>query len=203
MLLTRLVAAAGFILFSLLFFWREAFGGFLFCFRDLTYYFYPYRFFMAEAVRHGVLPLWNPYIQLGFPFLATLQTGLFYPLSILYFIFPFALGFNWFLIVHYPLAAFFMYLFCRELRFSAAAACGAGIAFAFSGYTISVLSMPTSLAAVTWLPLVILFFSRMINRASSGRKMFRRPDFLWLAIFIALMLLGGEPTILFGTVWAL
>lgn len=78
----------GFCLLAAVWFYKEAFLNYLFCYADLTYYFYPYRYFMAESLRHGVLPLWNPFIHMGFPFLATLQTGIFYPFSVLYFLPP-------------------------------------------------------------------------------------------------------------------
>ncbi|MGB9613808.1 MAG: hypothetical protein ACPL4K_06540, partial [Candidatus Margulisiibacteriota bacterium] len=150
----------GFLITSLIWFWKEAFGNYLFCFSDLTFYFYPYRWFMANAIRSGVIPLWNPYLMMGFPFLATLQPGIFYPLSILYYLLPFDLAFSWFLILHYPLAAFFMYLLCRDFKFSQWAAIGAGLTFGFSGYLLSVLHMPTTLSSVIWLPLVLLVLTK-------------------------------------------
>src|ERR1039458_2340430 len=35
--------------------------------------------FLADAVRDGRLPLWNPYIGLGRPYLADMQNAVFYP----------------------------------------------------------------------------------------------------------------------------
>jgi len=194
----KAVVFFGFCLLAALWFFKEAFGGFLFCFGDLTNYFYPYRWFLARSVRLGGLPLWNPYIQLGFPFLATLQTGAFYPLSVLYYIFPFDPAFNWFLIVHYPLGGFFMYLLARELKQSVPAAAGAGLVFAFSGYLSSVLHMPTTLAAVIWLPLVFLFWRRLVNGLGNQRL-----NVALTGCLLALMFLGGEPTVLYGTVCSL
>jgi len=173
------------LLVTLFWFAKEVFLGYLFCFSDLTYYFYPYRYFMVESIRSGVFPLWNPDILMGFPFFATLQPGVFYPLSVIYYLLPFDQAFNWFLLLHFPLAAFFMYLFCREYKFSSFAAIGSGLVFAFSGYLLSVLHMPTSLSSVIWLPLVLLFF--------------KRKQWVLTGIFLAIMFLGGEPTILYGT----
>lgn len=181
----KLVIFLAFLLITLIWFAREVFLGYLFCFSDLTYYFYPYRYFMVESIKNGIFPLWNPEILMGFPFFATLQPGVFYPLSILYYLLPFNQAFNWFLILHYPLAAFFMYLLCRDYKFSSVAAVGSSLAFAFSGYMLSVLHMPTSLSSVIWLPLVLLFF--------------KRKHWVFTGIFLAIMFLGGEPTILYGT----
>ncbi len=189
---------AGFLVLAAFWFRREAFGGFLFCFGDLTNYFYPYRYCMSLAVRHGALPLWNPFIHLGFPFLATLQPGVFYPLSLLYYILPFDAAFNWFLIIHYPLAGFFMYRLGKDLQLSGTAALASGLVFAFSGYLASVLHMPTTLASVTWLPLVFLFWRRLVSGTGD-----RRLNIAVAGLLLAIMFLGGEPTVLYGTVWAL
>lgn len=47
---------------------------------DVLLYFYPYRDFAAAALRAGELPLWNPYVFLGAPFLANPQAAVLYPL---------------------------------------------------------------------------------------------------------------------------
>ena len=56
--------------------------------------YYPYKYFVAETIRDGNLPLWNQYVACGIPFLANIHSGIFYPLSLLYCIFPFQIGFN-------------------------------------------------------------------------------------------------------------
>jgi hypothetical protein len=79
----------------LLFFASFLFGDLIFAFKDLSRYFYPLRFLMVEEVWAGHLPLWNPYIFCGYPLLATLQIGFFYPLSLIYYLLPFSLAFNY------------------------------------------------------------------------------------------------------------
>ncbi|HET6316793.1 MAG TPA: hypothetical protein VFG86_10060, partial [Chloroflexota bacterium] len=37
--------------------------------------------YFADAIKSGELPFWTPYIFSGFPFLADLQTGAWYPLN--------------------------------------------------------------------------------------------------------------------------
>jgi tetratricopeptide (TPR) repeat protein len=46
---------------------------------DYVLYSKPTFHFLADAVRAGRLPLWNPYIGLGRPFLADMQNAVFYP----------------------------------------------------------------------------------------------------------------------------
>jgi len=193
----KIIVFLSFFFISLLWFWKEAFFNYLFCFSDLTFYFYPYRYFMSECIRKGVIPLWNPYLLLGYPFLATLQPGVFYPFSLLYYLFPFDRAFSWFLILHYPLGCFFMYLLCREFKFSQAASVASGLTFGFSGYLLSVLHMPNTLSSVIWLPLVLLYFRRSLLPTAYSLL---PTNVILTSIFLAFMFLGGEPTVLYGTV---
>src|ERR1051325_12073154 len=48
-------------------------------FRDHSDYFQPLRWFTADELRHGRLPLWNAYSASGEPWLANPQTAVFYP----------------------------------------------------------------------------------------------------------------------------
>jgi len=99
------------------------------------------------------------------------------------------------------------------------------ISFAFSGYLLSVLHMPTSLASVIWLPLILLYWDRIIikseilnpclpagtakseqctyNNVRSTQCWdlgFGNWDLIILIILLAVMFLGGEPTIFYGTI---
>ena len=46
---------------------------------DYVQYWRPTLQFLADTVRAGTIPLWNPYIGLGRPFLADMQNAVFYP----------------------------------------------------------------------------------------------------------------------------
>src|SRR3989339_1545006 len=85
----------------LLFFQRFLSGREILAFKDLSRYFYPLRYLMVEQVMSGQLPLWNPYIFCGYPLLATLQIGFFYPLTLIYYLLPFGLAFNYYILLHY------------------------------------------------------------------------------------------------------
>jgi len=196
---------------SLIFFFPFLTGNDIFGFRDLSLYFYPLRHLMVEMVKSGQLPLWNPYIYCGIPFLATLQSGFLYPFSILFYILPFNLGFNWFIILHYFLAAVFTYHLAKHYGIERAGAVASGIIFAFSGYLLSVSNMNTTLTSVIWLPLVILWWDRLLGirgkeREEEGgggiKKILTTPysSLISLIILLSLMFLGGEPTIFYSTV---
>ncbi len=84
----------------------------------------------------------------------------------------------------------------REWNHSRHAAFFSASVFMFSGYIISVINLLASLASVVWLPLVILFYERAV-RGEWVRNS------LITGVFLALMLLGGEPIILYTTVFIL
>lgn len=159
---------------------------------DLGRYFYPLRFFTVNSIKSGILPLWDPYISSGVPHLALQQSVIFYPLSIIYYILPFGLAFNIFIVLHIFLAGFFTYLLCRHWSFSHYSATISAITFMFSGYLISVIPFSTTVSSLTWLPLILLFFDRALNRRSAG-------DIFWSAIFLCIMFLGGEPSVFYVT----
>ncbi|MBI5563809.1 MAG: YfhO family protein [Chloroflexi bacterium] len=56
---------------------------------DLVSFMWPQYSFAAESIKSGSLPLWNPQLYAGAPFLADNQSGLLYPINLLAFvIFP-------------------------------------------------------------------------------------------------------------------
>src|SRR4026208_1765987 len=61
----------------------------VFTLRDHSDYLQPLRFFTAEELRAGRLPLWNPYSGSGEPWLANPQTGVFYPPAWVFVVLPF------------------------------------------------------------------------------------------------------------------
>src|ERR1051326_7923129 len=101
---------------------------------DLVTSFYPYRTLAARAVRQGRLPLWNPYMLSGAPFLANAQSALFYPPNFLYYVLPVPVAWSMGFVIRRLLAAFFASLFVRRIGGSAAAATTAGLMFSFCGF---------------------------------------------------------------------
>ncbi len=165
-------------------------------FRDLTRYYYPFRWFAFEQIKSGSFPFWNPYAGSGQPLFAALQSAVLYPLSAAYLLPNFDFAFNFFIVLHIFLGGLFFYLLSQELKFSQVASALSAIIFMFSGYLIAVINLTTTLAAAIWFPLVFLFF----NRSLAKRKI---SDIFLSSIFLGFMLLGGEPTPLYATVFAL
>jgi len=92
--------------------WMPSGGG------DLVSFLYPLYRFAARNLRQGVVPLWNPYLHGGAPFAADNQSGLFYPVNLLFFLlFPDVTypTMELLAVFHFFLAGVFMYIFLRSL----------------------------------------------------------------------------------------
>ena len=181
---------------ALIFFSDPLFHNKIFIHRDLSRFFYPLREFSANEFLKLRIPLWDPYIHCGSPHLAELQTCVFYPLSAIYLLFSYPNAFNYFIIIHIFLAGLFIYILMKEWGYSRYACFLSGTAFMFSGYVISVINLLASLASVTWLPLVILFYERALKKDWAKNSIIT-------GIFMTLMFLGGEPVILYATFFIL
>lgn len=184
-----LVFLAFFVLF-LFYFFSNIVSGQLFCYRDIGRYYYPTRFVAAESLIKGDFPLWNPYIFCGYPSFASLQQATLYPLSLLYFLFPFFSGFNYFFLLHIFIAALAVYLLLRKLQLSVIGSFTGAVCFSFCGYTVSMINLVTTLSAIVWLPLAMLF---MLHFTIGQKK-------IWLFIcsmVLSLQFFAGQPEIVF------
>ena len=146
---------------TLLYFSDVLTGKLLLMERDLSTFFYPFRFLWVETVLQGHFPYWNPYLKCGVPLAATIQPGVLYPLSLLYFLLPSDLAFNWTIIIHFFLAAAFTFILLRELGASVQGAMAGAMAFLLGGYLISVHNVLNTLLAVCWYPMAIFCGCRL------------------------------------------
>ncbi len=139
---------------------------------DFTDQFWAFRMYEARAFTEGRVPLWSENFNSGHPFLADVQSAIFYPISLMWTLAVVALrGANFTLldleieaIFHFILAGVFTYLFAKRLLGSRIAALASAITFVFSGYLTSY--PPQQLAILetaTWLPLALLFLELAID----------------------------------------
>jgi len=124
---------------------------------DLILENYAWKNFINESLRAGELPLWNPYIFAGQPFLAAGQNATLYPLSVVFLLLPLTLAYALFAALHYWLAACAMYLLARVLGLRPFAATVSGIIYAFSGFMVVSVVFPMVVSAAAWLPAILAF----------------------------------------------
>ncbi|MGB3059135.1 MAG: hypothetical protein WBE17_05295, partial [Anaerolineae bacterium] len=150
------LALAGLGVFVLALFARLAFTNRVLATGDVYTYFTPYRDFAAAALREGKLPLWNPYLFLGVPFLANSQAAVFYPLHwpLAWLSTPRAIV--WTIVLHAWLGGAFTYGWLRHgLRLRPLAAWLGGIAFAGSGFIGGHVGQINQLNAYAWFPALL------------------------------------------------
>lgn len=138
-----------------------------FFFRDLYLLFYPKKLMLAEALRAGRLPLWDPFTHGGQPYLATASNTALHPSNLLYAILPPLLAFNVVLVLHVFFAAVAAYWAARSFRLSQPAAFVAGIAFAFCGVSLSTINLMPYILALPWFPMTIGLTHRALRDGRS------------------------------------
>ncbi|MGI9039090.1 MAG: hypothetical protein ACR2GQ_09525 [Gemmatimonadota bacterium] len=173
----------------LLLFYPVILGGESFFGRDMTPFFYPMKQYLAEALRAGRFPLWNPLTAGGEPFFATLQPGVLYPGSLPLLVLPFPVSVDWIVVLHFLFAGWGWLLVLRhEGRTPSAAVLGA-LAFMLGGFFVSLGNFLNNLQTAAWAPWLLLTWS-LYRRDRSGSR---------LVLFSAsctAAFLGGEPQLL-------
>jgi hypothetical protein len=152
---------------------------------DLVTSFYPYRTLAARAVHDGTIPLWNPYILSGAPFLAMAQSAVFYPANFLYYVLPVSLAWSIGFVIRRVLAAVFAALFVRRIGGTTAGSIAAGLIFSFCGFLTAWQGQAMSDAAI-WLPLVCYSVVRMQSAPN-------RRTIALASVAFAMPVLAGHP----------
>jgi O-antigen/teichoic acid export membrane protein len=122
---------------------------------DLLLENYAWKTFIVQALQKGQIPLWNPYLFAGVPFLAAGQHSALYPFSVLFYLLPVTQAYGYFTVLHLFLAALFMHVFVRTLGVGRLGSTIAAITYAFCGFMIVSVDFPMVVAAATWLPLIL------------------------------------------------
>jgi hypothetical protein len=168
-----------------------------FFYRDFGFISYPQAFYERESFLRGELPLWNPFIHCGVPYMA--QWGAWYPSYFLNILFPMPWSVNFFQILHLFWGGCGMYWLMRRWSVGAFAAAFAGFAYVFNGVTLSCLMWVSYTAFLAWCPWVL--GCTMSAWREGGR---------WVplaALASAMQVLAGAPelTVLFwilvGLIW--
>ena len=127
---------------------------------------YAFRDWLATTwKRLGEIPLWNPEMFGGLPFVGAMHGDIFYPTAWLRLILPtgFAMGLGF--VVHYVLAGVFVYWLLRLFRVSWAGAVTGGFAYQLSGVVGSYVQPghDGKLFVTTLLPLVLIGLVRAVR----------------------------------------
>ena len=131
---------------------------------DLIIQNYAWKQFVRETIFARDIPLWNPNLFAGVPFLAAGQHGAYYPFSVLFLILPLAKAYGWYTVSQIWLAGALMYVYGRILNLRRPAAFIAGLVFQGGAYlVISAAVFPMISGAVVWLPLLLGCVEKVIS----------------------------------------
>ena len=148
---------------------------------------FPWRYFISENLRNGIIPLWNPYENLGYPIHAV-NGDVWYPIV---WIISLTTGYSVFMvnieyIIHLWIGGFGFYYFLRNEKISDTATMPIAIAYSCSGFFISNAQHLGWIIAIAWLPWVFACYLRFF-------RFLRIKDALAAAVVYFLMFTGGYP----------
>ncbi len=175
--------------------------------RDLLFHFYPAKAALAEAVRAGEVPWVDRYRWGGMPLLAAPAVAAFDPGNVLFLLLPLAAAAKGWMLLRLLTALWGFAVFSRQWGVSRGAAATAGLAYALSGVTTSVLPfLPTSSAhaVLPWLAAALVSARRRPGRrtvaaaaAAAGLIVVAAiPEYVHYGLFVGMALapgaIGGE-----------
>ena len=152
---------------------------------DQVYLYHPWRILTVETLAQGRLPLWNPQINGGQPFVGNAQSAVFGPFNVLSYALPLLSSYVVTAVLRLLVAGAFSFLFAREVGLSRNGALLAMLAFTFSGPSTMWLGYPIS-HVVVWLPAMLFTIERALRRRSA-------PYMVTSGLIIGAQLLGGHP----------
>ena len=180
---------------TLIYFWLQVVGGRALYWGDIGLYFLPMQTFLKTNLAAGRIPLWNPLILCGTPYVGNPQTWPLYPFSaLLAFVSP-SQFINWTVAAHVWLAGVGTYLFARRaVGLARGAAALSAITFMFGGQLVSKEQFPNMVQAAAWLPWVLLTLDSLLHR-------WRVRDALFLGMVLGLQLLAAHAQMTFLTLY--
>ena len=164
---------------------------------DLILENYPWKRFILASLSGGELPLWNPYLFAGIPFLAAGQHSAMYPFSLLYYTLPLEKAYGWFTVLQLGLAGVFAYILMRTFGLRRYGAVFAGVAYQLSGFFVVSVVFQMIIAGGAWLPLILAMCERVIRQSPAlGNRPSSMPWVVIGALAIAMVILAGHVEIL-------
>ena len=161
---------------------------------DVALYYAYFQQFGYEELRRGNVPLWNPYLFSGQPYVGSFDTAILYPLNLFFLVLPLAKAINVDFALHTLLAGLFMALWTARRGLRPLACFTAGALLMTSGPFFMHIygGHPTIVRAMAWAPLIF----------ASIDGVFARPGLRWALVGMlafAMQLLTGNMQYVFYT----
>jgi len=161
-------------------------------FRDIYNNHLPLKTLQADQILAGETPFWNPGLSGGQPLLANLNLFTFHPSTLLFLLLDPVSAVNWTVFLQLLLAGISAFLLARRLGWGDPGALFTALAFALSGYMLSLGNLLNMLNSAAWLPLTAWLFLgwRRTGSPLSGAG---------AVLSLAIQLLGGDPGMVLAT----
>lgn len=158
---------------------------------------FPDKFFLSQALHAGIFPLWNPYMNFGFPIYADPGFAFWNPITWLFA----AIGYSACtltieVLLYIYLAGIFMFRLGKWLQFSLPVAFAVACMYMCSGFFIGSIQYINFITAAAFLPLLIQCFLQLVFK----------PDLynaVLLTISFAFVASGGHPAIPIAAIYML
>ena len=152
------------ILLPPIFFWRETLGLRTLGDKDAVFWFFPAYKFVAEQIKSGSLPLWNPYQYSGAPMFAEWQAGALDPINWIYLIETTSRALTFSLEISFALALLSTFSYTRSLGFNRRAAVISAVIYGLSGFAVGRSLYPGFLRIIALAPFVLYFVERLYQK---------------------------------------
>lgn len=156
---------------------------------DMMDQYFPFRYFTGECISNGIIPWWNPYIYLGYPFYADPQSGFWYPLTWIlgingYSVYDLHLEFMF----HIIFAGYGLYYLLRCLKIEVYYALIFAMCYEVCGFFIGNAQHFTYIIGACYLPWILACFIQILHvqKYICG---------IALSFFLSLLISGGYPAI--------
>lgn len=158
---------------------------------------FPNKYFLSEALHSGMLPLWNPYMNFGFPIYADVGFAFWSPVTWLFAL----IGYNAYtltveVLLYIYLAGVFMYRLAVFLKLDQKLALVVAAMYMCSGFFTGCLQYINFLTAAAFLPLLLMAYLTLLQKPG-----FRKSIILSFAGYMVFA--GGHPAIPFAAVYFL
>lgn len=155
---------------------------------DMMDWFYPMRHLVGACLQNNVLPIWNPYTNLGYPLHTDPQSGALYPIVwVLAWLFGYSVyTINLEFILHLLIAFYGMKKLSEAFKLEENITLIIGLCYACCGFFIGNAQHLSWIIAAAWIPYVATYYIRIIQ-SHNWR------DGLKLSLVSFLLLTGGYP----------
>ncbi len=177
-------------------FWPWLFAGRALYWGDFGVYFQPGLHFERAQLARGILPLWNPWIYCGMPFVGNPQMWPLYPATLLLPWLPASRFLTVSCVLHLALGGAFFWAFLRRgaLQLGWWPSVLGAASFMLGGYLVTKAQYPNMLQALAWTPLALLMTERLILRGTARAA-------LALGFALGLQLLAAHAQVTLYTVY--